>query len=530
MGGGADLSPRQKMINMMYLVLMAMLALNVSKDILNAFVDLNDTFENGNVQAVKKTNLIYQDLAFRAQNNQTKYGKSNEIASNLKKNSQEIFDLLEVYKSDLIKAYATVDEKGRPDGSTMDNQEAAGIYLWGTPGTTKGDDLVAAIDKYRTFVEGVVTDDDLKKRLVATFNTEPVYDKIQEVNIPWIKKKFSGYPLAACITFLSDIQAKVRNAESEVVASLLQSDATGGIAVNKIQAIALPTTNYVMKGQPFLANVMLAAYDSTSAPEVLLYSKFDKSGKPIGDPTIKADVKSGKGVISIPTNAVGPQNWGGIIRLKDDLGKVTTYPFGGTYQVAVPAVVVSATKMNVMYRGVPNPITVSVPGFKPNEIKVLTPGAKLRKVGPGTFTVDVTSFRGREVGIVVSTTSPSGQVQTFPKKIYRVKEIPTPLGAVRGENETSMPLTNFKISKISAILKDFEFNLDLEVSSFAVKIPGQRQYKVRGNVLDSKVKKALNRVPIGETVQIRDIKAKIKGNSSYRVPKVIPASVVISSK
>ena len=111
-----------------------------------------------------------------------------------------------------------------------------------------------------------------------------------------------------------------------------------------------------------------------------------------------------------------------------------------------------------------------------------------------------------------------------------MKEIPTPLGAVRGENETSMPLTNIKLSKISAMLKDFEFDLKLKVSSFNVKIPGRREFKVRGNTFDAKVKKALNRVPIGETIQVRNIKATLEGNSSYRIAKVIPALVTISSK
>ena len=135
MGGGADLSARQKMINMMYLVLMAMLALNVSKDILNAFVNINSTIENSNAQSKKKTNLIYQDLSFRAKNNPEKYGESLEKSLDIKKNTQELVDLVEGYKKDLLAQYATILPDGKPDGSTMDNQEAAGIYLWGTPGT-----------------------------------------------------------------------------------------------------------------------------------------------------------------------------------------------------------------------------------------------------------------------------------------------------------------------------------------------------------------------------------------------------------
>ena len=222
--------------------------------------------------------------------------------------------------------------------------------------------------------------------------------------------------MAAGITFLSDIQAKARNIESEVVSSLLQADATSGMAVNKITAIPLPLTTYIMKGASFKSDVMIAAYDSTSVPEVLLYEKFDKNGNPIGKPTKKISVEGGKGKIEIPTSKTGFFNWGGVIKLKDDLDQLTEYPFKGSYQVSEPAVVVSATKMNVMYRGVLNPITVSVPGVPSEDIVVTAPGSRLKKKGPGIFDVDVTNLKGRQVNIRVSAKLPSGELKAFPRK------------------------------------------------------------------------------------------------------------------
>lgn len=523
-----DLPPRQKMVGVMYLVLMAMLALNVSKEVLEAFITINETVQNTNIQSSKKNAIVYNDLSFRAQNNPEKYSESNKKASELKEKSQKVFDLIDQMKDDLLQQYATFNEiTKKPDGASLDNQDAAGIYLWGTPGSTKGEDLKKGLEDYKEYALKIANNDEIKERIKIDFNTDPIVDPKEGIKTPWLEKTFSHYPLAAVIAFMSNIQAKIRNTESDLVTSMLQSDATGGIAVNKIKAISIPTTNYVMRGAPFKSDVLIAAYDSTSIPEILLYSKFDSNGKPVGQPKT-VPVENGVGKVVIETGTLGFFDWGGILKLKDDLGQVTEYPFRSSYQVSEPTVVISALKMNVMYRGVQNPISVSVPGIASEDLIVSAP--VIKNVGNGIYNVDVTSIRGREVKIKVSAKLPTGDVKAFPDRIYRVKEIPTPMGSLRGDNEASMPLTNMKLSTVGAFLKDFEFEMKLKVSSFSVKIPGSREYNVRGNAFSAEVKKKLNRVPVGEVIQIRNIKAEIKGNSSYRIPKVIPALITISSK
>jgi gliding motility-associated protein GldM len=181
--------------------------------------------------------------------------------------------------------------------------------------------------------------------------------------------------------------------------------------------------------------------------------------------------------------------------------------------------------MNVVYRGVSNPMTISIPGVPDNKVSASAPGLSKRSgskyvMNPG---------KGRTVRIVANGTLPDGQKISTPME-FRIKDIPRPSGAVRGEaGSIKMPRRNLEVATISAMLEDFDFDLNLAISGFKFKVPGQPTTVVRGNKLNAAAKSALKRARRGDAVQIFDIQAYIANNKSYKLKKVSPVVVELTN-
>ena len=208
-------------------------------------------------------------------------------------------------------------------------------------------------------------------------------------------------------------------------------------------------------------------------------------------------------------------------------GERTEVPVNSTFATITKpnAAVISADKMNVVYRGVSNPITISIPGIPDNNVNANAPGLSRSSgskyvMNPGT---------GRTVTINASGKLPDGQV-VGSKTEFRIKDIPRPEGSIRGESgSVKMPRTNLEISTVGAMLDDFDFDLNLAVSGFKFKVPGQPTVSVNGNKLDDRAKSALKRAGRGDAVQIFDIEAYITNNRSYKLKKVSPVVVELTN-
>jgi len=180
--------------------------------------------------------------------------------------------------------------------------------------------------------------------------------------------------------------------------------------------------------------------------------------------------------------------------------------------------VISADKMNVVYRGVANPMTISIPGIPDNKISASAPG--LKRLRGSKFIMN--PGKGREIKITASGRLPDGQKVSTSTK-FRIKDIPRPTGTVRGQMGTiKIPKNNLSIATIGAILDDFDFDIKLKTVSFKFKVPGQATISVNGNKLNTKAKGALRRAKAGQSVQIFDIKVQNPNNPSYRFKKVSP--------
>ena len=359
------LSPRQKMIGMMYLVLTAMLALNVSKEAVEAFkkVDKGLTMTIANYSL--KNNLIYSEFDRAAAENPEKAGKYKTTAYEVKERADEIFNYIQRLKIEIINVREGPDNlavKGNEIDieaiKFIDDTNVPSEILIGANENGKATDLKALINEYRDFL---ITTLDGKNptaeaALRTSLNTDDGINKDGEKE-RWENLKFQTLPLVAVISILSNLQVDVRNAETEVINYLYTQIDASSFKFNKLSAIVIPNSNYVQQGTDYEARSLFPLLILHRNLRFLLI-------------TSNYLLMNRKRYLSTRASSAGPKKWGGVISLKAPDGTMINYPFRESYSVGEPNVIVSPTAMNVMYIGIGNPIDVSVPGVSPDKIQL----------------------------------------------------------------------------------------------------------------------------------------------------------------
>src|ERR1035437_5520763 len=362
------LSPRQKMIGMMYLVLTAMLALNVSKEAVEAFRKV----DNGLTQTIKnysiKNDVIYRDFDRAAAENPTKAGKYKTLAYQVKERADEAYNFIQGLKIEIIKKTEKDPETPAVKGNEViidkvekhiDDTNVPSEILIGANENGKANDLKALLSEYRQFLittldgKNPTAEEALKKSLNTDDGINP--DGVKE---RWENLNFQTLPLVAVICILSEYQVNVRNGETEVLNYLYSQIDASSFKFNKLTPIVIPNSNYVTLGSEYQAQVFISATDTTQKPNIT-----------VGGSALELD-ETGKGIYKIHASSTGPKKWGGIIALKAPDGSIINYSFESSYVVGEPNVIVPPTAMNVMYYGINNPIDVSVPGISPDKIKI----------------------------------------------------------------------------------------------------------------------------------------------------------------
>ena len=494
---GGKLSPRQKMINMMYLVLTAMLALNVSKDILKALTKLDDSLTETISTVEAKNQDVYSAFVKAAAENPEKALEWKNKADEVKEISQELFAYISTMKDTLVAVSGGVDEEtGAP--KALDAKSDPLNYLVAEQGPKKASELKTKIEAYRAeMVKLAGNDADIKANIESVFDTKDQREGDKEVS--WEQASFGEYPLGAILPFLTDIQARVRNSESEVLSYLSAKIGEGDVTFTTVEPMVMAKTNYITQGDVYEAEVFLAAYDDTQEPTIVIN----------GEQLPVENIQNGKGIVRIPANSVGEQKWGGQITIKQ-IGKGDmnfTIP-EQSFTVAPPSVVISPTKMNVLYRGVDNPIEIGVPGVDPSKIRVSGPGISGSN---GSYMANVTSLKGKEVTISVSVeeTDNEGNKTTRPagSKQFRIKGLPPAVGTIYKRSEGLLSKSAVANATVEAGFEDFAFDLSLRVTSFEVAIPGSPPERINGNKMNSSARTKIERLKPGSTVSIRNIKA-----------------------
>ena len=400
------LSPRQKMINLMYIVLTAMLALNVSSDVLDGFVQVEDGLARTNSTVGRRNDAVYSSLeSFTAQNPE-KGTPWLEKASQIRRHSACLYATIDSLK------LAIVREADGADGNLQeinrrDDLEAAAVVML-SPSANGGRRLREAIDAYRSHVTSLVSDSVKRASINEALSTDPFRRPGTVSPQKWEEAKFENQPVVAAITLLTKLQNDVRYAEGEALANLLAAVDAGDVRVNEINAFVIPQSRMVMRGGKYSANIVLAAVDTTARPEIFI------GGKKLADE---------HGLYEFVTSSTGTFDYSGYLEVSHGDGTSTRHPFSSSYTVMEPTATVSATMMNVLYAGIDNPVSISVPGVPMNAVSAAMTNGTLTRKG------DAWMARPSKIGensTVTVTATIDGRQQTVSSTSFRVRKLPDP--------------------------------------------------------------------------------------------------------
>ena len=400
------MSPRQKMINLMYLVLMAMLALNVSSDVLNGFSLVSDSLNKSTRNASHVNNDIYQTFDEQMKSNPAKVKQWYDKAQYVRTISDSIFNLAEELK------VAIVRESDGEDGDVNDirNREdlEASTQIMLAPGTGRGKQLFKAINSYRERIVKMVTDKEKKEIISSNLSTEvPAKGRLMGKN--WQEYMFESVPTAAAVTLLTKLQNDIRYAEGEVLHNLINNVDVKDIRVNQLNAYVIPNSQTVVQGGRFSAQIIMAAVDTTRRPTIYI------GGQPI---------RSDKGTYETVCNRTGDFTLNGFIEMLNGDGETIRRDFSQKYTVVAPSATVSADIMNVLYAGYDNPMSVSVPGIPNNRLHVTMTGGTLTEKGDGHYIARPTAPGGEAVFTISAQNE--GRTQEMGKFTFRIRKLPDP--------------------------------------------------------------------------------------------------------
>tara|TARA_R110002073_G_scaffold89852_5_gene212451 strand:+ start:18397 stop:19947 length:1551 start_codon:yes stop_codon:yes gene_type:complete len=510
-------SARQKMINLMYLVFIAMLALNMSKEVLSAFGFMNEELTTNNMSTANKNTNSYDGLAQKATDQPEKFKPLNDKAVQIKSASSSFYSYLEDLKR---KMTATVEDPTAYE--SMDKTNFLDEYFFKGDGfTNEGKEFVDKINGYRTSVTSSLGSgyNTLTSTVANRFNTEDKTNK-DGIKIKWLDYRYKGFPLVASITNITQIQANIKNTESDILTTLLggQLESDSKLTTNNYKGIVRLEKTAYFAGERVTGEVVLGRYDDQLVPSKVTLGNRDITDK----------VSNGQVLLDMPAGNVGETKFKGVITFMQD-GKAENIPFESSYSVIAEPndAIVSADKMNVVYRGLDNPISISVPGVGDNNVKpTLTGNSTLKSSGSGKYILNPGA--GDEVTINVSAKLSSGKTINTPK-IFRIKDIPAAAATVRDDfGIVSMPKSSINNVEVGAALPDFVFDLKLQVQSFNVKVPGQPAVRVTGTRFNARAKKAIAKARRGDIINIFDIQA-IEVTKGTKLKKVLGVGIRVSN-
>ena len=490
-------TPRQKMIGMMYLVLTAMLALNVSASILNGYTQVDDSL-HATIETMQESNAdTYHKFQAALEKNPEKTQEWYNKAMEVKDASDKFFNYVQKFKDEMVlladgknaKQDAKVSEIGKKDDTNIPAQYAL------NEGNAKV--LKNAINQYRDLVIDITGDtqafdEELRRTFVTEDGTNAEGDPVS-----WEDMIFNEMPMCASITILTKLQNDIRHCEGKAVQLLLEATDAGDLRVNKFNAYVIPSANYVVKGTKYTAQVILAAIDSTQTPEYYV------NGQKLNN----------KGVYEVVANTVGVQKITGKIGYLDQQGVMQYLPFEREYTVGEPTATISNTDLNIMYRGYDNPFSISVPGVSAHLLEVKCAQASIKHEGNmWIIRPNANSSDNLEIEVYANI---GGTPTIMGSQLYRVKNLPRPdayfeINGVPTE-DTRVPraqLINPKNRIVASYGADGLVQAKFEITGFQVKLPTGASIQVRGDRFDNKALDAIKKLKQGNTVNLMYIKAK----------------------
>lgn len=515
-----NLSPRQKMINLMYLVFIAMLAMQIDQEIIRSYQDTNQSLTDSRGLAQDKNKIFRMTLNEKAKNSPETFGVAQTQYQGMETRADDLVTFIEGIKSELkTEAGFDANKTIEDNFASLNNTEAAtnkffkgGDSEIPTKTSTELKSKMAALQSY--IVQNFGSNKDLisvvdraKTRLATDDN---LYKKQGK---DWLQYKFYNQPLIAALSNLEVIQSEARNLQSDALSLMLREKVDADIKFDAFEAV-VAAPDVIIQGEPAQAKVYVGTYDSN-------LPGFGVSG---------ADrIESGIGYKTLASASPGDYNFNGTVFFNDANGVKKELKFSHPYRVVPGAkevafesgALLSADKMNVLYRGVQNPISGSILGADNSQTSLTASGASVSKKGGGSWIV--TPGAGNTTTLTISGKGPKGQ--TISKQFqFRIKNVPAPQGQIRGENEVSMPASSIANQTVGAAIPDFDFPVTFTVTGFKFKVPGKAAMFINGNSLSS-VAGLTKNLRSGDICYIAGIQATATGLGGQTLKKISPVVI-----
>ena len=498
----AKMSPRQKMINLMYIVLTAMLALNVSNDVLNGFSQVEEGLKRSNRTITARNMQIMAQL-------QAFYNEDPEHGLPLINSGNEVRNVTDslFYYIDELKAMIVKEADG-PSGDVdhiknRDNLDAATVVML-SPDTKRGEELRNRINRFKRYVSKFVDDPEKLRNIEQALSTEPFKVNTDISNKKsWEESMFENMPTVAAISLLSKLQNDVRYAEGEVLNHLLKLtnvEDLSELKVNWINAFVIPQSRVVMRGSKYQSQIVLAAIDSTQRPVVYING---------------SRLSNNKGLYEVTTSQSGTFDYSGYIEVVGQDGQLIKRDFKSSYTVIDPIATVSATMMNVFYTGIDNPVSISVPGIDNGTVSATMTNGTLTRNGDGWVARPSQVGANCDITVSVEVDGVRSNVGTF---TFKARKLPDPTAYINLGGDTrykgGKPIakgTLLGVSGLHAAIDDGLLDIEFTVVSFETLTYGSMGEAIpeisQGSAFSERQKNSFRRMKRGTRFFITRIKA-----------------------
>lgn len=504
MGGAKNCpeTPRQKMIGMMYLVLTAMLALNVSAAIMNGYAQVDDSL-HATIEATKKSNRdSYQIFEQALQQNQTKTQEWYNKADTIKLVSKEFYDYVQNFKDEMVAISEGKNAKKNARLSELKKQDDTNVPQQYAIEEGHALELKEKINAYRDFMVTITgnspsLDDELKQTFVTPRGTNTSGDSIS-----WEESVFLEMPMCACLTVLTKLQNDIVHSEGRAIRYLLTQTDAGDLRVNKFNAYVIPDAKYVVKGTKYHANIILAAIDSTQTPEYY----------------VNGQKLNSNGVYEVVANSLGEQKITGKIGYMDQDGVMQYLPFEDSYTVTEPTATISNMDLNIMFRSHPNPFSVSVPGMSNDQLQVKCTHAKITRTSSG-WIIEPSADSPDKLKIEVYANM-NGSSMPMGSQEFRIRKLPRPNAyfSINGEliEEPKLTLSRLKNPNnefVASYGADGLVQANFNIISFEVRLPSGKRVPIKGTKFTSAALNEISKLKPGSIISIESIEATTEDGS-----------------
>lgn len=392
------------MINLMYVVLMAMLALNVSSDVLKGFVLVDEKLALSTENSARVNGEVYKRLEQQYKDNPAKVGVWYDKARTVRGMADTLYNMLDDLKLSIVRRSDGKDADVRNIRNKEDLEAATQVML--APGTGRGETLRKAIENYRERIVDMLEDEAQRGLVQSNLNTDVPAEAMGK---NWQEYMFEAMPTAAAVTLLTKLQNDVRYAEGQVLHDLATNVDVKDIRVNRLNAYVIPNSRTVVQGGKFSAQIIMAAVDTTRKPVIYIGGQ---------------EINNSDGMYETICSRTGDFTLKGFIEMLNGEGQTVRRAFEQPYTVVAPSATLSADIMNVLYAGYENPLSVSVPGVAAGQVSLSMMGGTLRQTSAGHY-IAVPATAGGTAEFTV-TARQEGRNQVMGKFSYRVRRLPDP--------------------------------------------------------------------------------------------------------